>query len=58
MEKEFNVSDIVKMKKKHPCGENRWEILRMGADVKIQCKKCGRMVMLSRKDFLKGATKI
>ncbi len=50
MEKLFyEVGDIVKLKKKHPCGSFEWEILRVGADFKIQCLGCGHQVMVERK---------
>ena len=44
--KRAEVGDIVVMKKSHPCGGNLWEVVRTGADVKIKCLKCGRVVML------------
>lgn len=47
----YDLHDIVEMKKPHPCGENRWEIIRMGMDIKIQCTKCGRLIMLPRREF-------
>lgn len=53
----YNVGDIVTMKKSHACGANEWEILRVGADFKIQCK-CGHIVMLSRVKFEKSCKKI
>jgi hypothetical protein len=31
-EKEFGLNDVVEMKKQHPCGTNRWKIIRMGMD--------------------------
>ena len=46
------------MKKKHPCGSSEWRIIRTGADFKIECMGCGRMVMLSREAFTKGVKKI
>lgn len=45
------VGDIVQMSKRHPCGENRWEILKIGADVKMRCQKCKRIVWLDRAAF-------
>ena len=53
---DYNLGDIVSMKKPHPCGYNRWEIVRVGADIKIKClgENCGRVVMLSRRDFNKS----
>lgn len=47
----YELHDLVEMKKPHPCGTNRWEIIRMGADIKIQCIGCGHVVMLSRREF-------
>lgn len=54
----FGLGDIVKMKKPHPCGSSEWEITRVGADIKIKCQGCGRVVMLDREVFLKRAAKI
>ncbi|AGK99568.1 DUF951 domain-containing protein [Clostridium pasteurianum] len=53
MNKNFELGDIVKMKKQHPCGTNAWEIIRTGADIKIKCTGCGRIVMLPRSKFEK-----
>lgn len=58
MEKEYKLGSIVTMKKEHPCGENKWGIVRVGADVKIKCLKCGRCVMISRIDFNKKLKKV
>ena len=45
----YEVGDIVKLKKKHPCGANEWEILRIGADFRLKCTGCGHQVMIARK---------
>lgn len=45
---QIELHDILKMKKKHPCGSQEWEVLRVGADFRIQCLGCGHQVMLSR----------
>lgn len=58
MNKEFELGDIVEMKKPHPCGTNKWEIIRTGADVKIKCVNCGRIIMLPRTKFVKGLKSI
>jgi len=50
----FAVGDIITMKKTHPCGSNKWEIIRVGVDFKIKCKGCGHIVMISRIKFEKG----
>ena len=54
----YDLHDIVEMKKKHPCGVNRWEIVRMGADIKIKCLGCGAIVMFPRREFEKKLKKI
>lgn len=54
----YDLGDIVEMKKPHACQANRWEIIRMGADIKIKCTNCGHIVMLTRRDFEKKMKKI
>lgn len=51
---DFELHDIVKMKKPHPCGSHEWEILRTGMDFRIKCQGCGHQVMLPRKKFEKN----
>jgi hypothetical protein len=58
MPKELYIGDIVEMKKTHPCGTSQWEIIRLGADIKIKCLGCGRIIMLPRLKFEKGIKKI
>ena len=47
----FEIGDIVYMKKPHPCGCHEWEILRVGMDFRIRCMKCAHLVMLPRVKF-------
>ena len=54
----FDLGDIVEMKKQHPCGSNEFEVIRLGADIKIKCTGCGKIVMIPRSKFVKGAKKI
>lgn len=46
---QFLVGQVIKMKKKHPCGANEWEIKRVGMDFKLECRGCNHLVMVSRK---------
>lgn len=46
---QYEVGDIVKLKKKHPCGSFEWEILRVGADFRLKCLGCEHQVMMARK---------
>ena len=57
-DKDFGLNDVVEMKKPHPCGVNRWKIIRLGMDVRIKCEGCGHSVMLPRKDFVRKMKKI
>lgn len=57
---EFFIGDIVKLKKKHPCGSYEWEVLRVGADFRLKCTKCGHQIMMARsliEKNLKGITR-
>jgi hypothetical protein len=57
MDKEFKLDDIVMMKKKHPCGNDLFRIIRVGADIKIKCTECSRVIMMPRIDFKKRMKK-
>lgn len=46
---DFEIGQVIKMKKQHPCGENAWEIIRVGADFRLRCMGCSHQVMLARK---------
>lgn len=50
---EIHLGDVVRMRKPHPCGGSEWEIVRLGADIGIHCRKCGRRVLLPRSQFLR-----
>jgi len=43
--------DVVRLKKKHPCGSYEWQVVRLGADISIKCLKCQRHVLLARSAF-------
>ena len=54
----LEIGDILTLKKGHPCGENRWEVIRMGADVKLKCLGCDRVVMIERPTLMKRIKKV
>lgn len=56
--KHFDLNDVVEMKKSHPCGTNRFKIIRMGMDIRIKCEGCGHSVMIPRRDFERKVKKI
>ena len=53
MTNEIHVGDVVRTRKKHPCGSDVWTVTRNGADIKMKCQGCGHIVMLDREQFLK-----
>ncbi len=50
---EVRLSDVVRLRKVHPCGGYEWEVFRLGADIGIRCRTCGRRVLLERRVFEK-----
>lgn len=54
----YNLGSKVIMKKGHPCGENLWEIIRMGVDIKLKCTHCGRTIMMDRIEFERKIKKV
>ena len=55
---DIQLGDIVRMRKGHPCGSTDWTVIRVGADIKIKCLGCGRIVMLERPAFEKRLKKV
>ena len=47
----LRVGDRAVLKKPHPCGSREWEVLRLGAEVKLRCLGCGRLVSLKRSEL-------
>lgn len=55
---ELYIGDIVELKKQHPCGNKKFEILRTGADFRIKCLGCEKQLWLSRRDLEKRIKKV
>ncbi len=51
--KNLKESDIIALKKAHPCGSNRWVILKVGMQVKLECLNCGKKMSFARREFEK-----
>lgn len=45
---ELQMGDIVRLRKKHPCGSYEWQVVRLGVDIGLVCQSCGRRVLLPR----------
>ena len=54
----YEVGDIVCLKKPHPCGSNEWNILRVGADFRLECRGCGHQIMVERRLVEKNTKKL
>ena len=54
----YEVGDIVKLKKPHPCGSQEWEILRVGADFRLKCMGCGHQIMIARRLLEKSVKEV
>ena len=48
---DIKLGDVVRLKKKHPCGGYEWQVTRLGADIGIRCLQCQRRVLLERSVF-------
>lgn len=55
---EYQLGTIIQTKKPHACGGDAWKVIRLGADIKLECQTCGRVIMLSRTDLAKRIKKI
>ncbi|MEG1848800.1 MAG: DUF951 domain-containing protein [Lachnospiraceae bacterium] len=51
---DYQVGDIITLKKAHPCGSHDWEILRVGADFRLKCVSCGHQIMIARTQVVKN----
>ena len=47
------MGDVVRLRKPHPCGGFEWEVVRLGADIGLRCRGCGRRVLLERRTLEK-----
>ena len=57
-EKNIKLNSKVIMKKGHPCGAHLWEVVRLGADIKLKCTNCNRVILISRVEFNKKLKKV
>jgi hypothetical protein len=55
---EYQLNTLIKTKKPHACGGSIWKVIRLGADIKIECQTCHQKVMLSRQDLEKRIKEI
>lgn len=59
MQIEYDLNDIIEMKKEHPCHKSKlWKIIRVGIDIKVECQGCGAIIMFDRTVFDKKIKKV
>jgi hypothetical protein len=46
---DLQLGDVVRLRKPHPCGNYNWNVIRMGADIGLECVQCGRRILLPRR---------
>lgn len=54
----YQIGDIITTKKKHVCGNDKWKIIRVGVDIKMECINCSRVVLIPRVELDKKIKKI
>ena len=57
MQNKIELNDIIIMKKQHACGTNRWQVTRLGVDLKLKCLGCGHEIMMDRLEVNKKMKK-
>lgn len=50
---DLQLNDHLRLRKPHPCGSYEWTVIRLGADIGLECKVCGRRVMLTRRELMR-----
>ena len=50
---DLRLNDHLRLRKPHPCVSYEWSVVRLGADIGLECKGCGRRVMLTRRELAK-----
>lgn len=58
MSAQISLGDIVRLRKKHPCGSYDWQVVRLGVDIGLVCQGCGRRIMIPRSTFNKRLKKV
>ena len=48
---DLQMNDHLRLRKPHPCGSYEWTVVRLGADIGLECRGCGRRVMLTRREL-------
>ena len=55
---DLKLHDVVELKQEHPCGSRRWEVLRVGMDIRLRCAGCGHEVLAPRRKVEKSIKRV
>ena len=55
---DLKLHDKLELKRTHPCGSRKWEVLRVGMDIKLRCLGCGHEIMASRRKVEKAIRRV
>jgi len=55
---DLRIDDVLRLRKPHPCGGYEWKVVRLGADIGLECLSCGRRVMLPRRQLARRVKSI
>jgi len=55
---DLQLNDVVQLRKPHPCGSYQWRVVRLGADIGLECCQCGHRVMLTRRELIHRMKKL
>jgi hypothetical protein len=50
---DLQLNDHLRLRKQHPCGSYEWTVIRLGADIGLECRGCGRRILLTRRELVK-----
>jgi hypothetical protein len=50
---DLRLGDVLRLRKPHPCGGYEWRVVRLGADIGLECLTCGRRILLERREVEK-----
>jgi hypothetical protein len=55
---DLQLDDVLRLRKPHPCGGYEWKVVRLGADIGLECLSCGRRVLLPRRQLARRVKSI
>lgn len=55
---EIDLDDVVRLRKAHPCGSYKWKVVRLGADIGLECLGCQRRILLSRRKLARRLKRV